>query len=272
MDIFFGDEFSLSDYKMRVRDGYQRPLFAPFSNKTKSVPGRPGAWDFGIDIEPRADSYPIVCLAKGNNERENLIREFTGRLFDQNAQPKKFKVRTSLDPELWIECRVSTQSTGTPYREGPVVFSLQLTAFDDPFKRATQTAFDPKEPVYYDQVVPGDFYRNPSSFDWIYSRHYYGCYNYGSLKTNIVFTITNGTAKNPSITHIESGRELTLPDFTNKTVVIDTGKKIITVNGVEILSGSNMKFFSLLPGANGFLFQGEGVKGKVASLWLHKFM
>lgn len=272
MNFTFNDEFSLSDYKMDVLEGYQRPLFASISNLTKTIPGRPGAWDFGIEIGPRVDTYPIVCLAKSHVERDYLINVFVGKLFDQFGQPRTFKVKTEFDPKLWIECRVSAQSTGKYYRGGVVVFDLQFTAFSDPFKRAEQTAFDPVTPIYYGEVAPGDYYKNPESFDWTYSRHYYGCYNYGALNTDIIFTITGGSATNPSITHLETGRELTLPSFTNKTVVVDTGRKIITVNGVEILSGSNMKFFSLVPGENGFLFQGEGVKGRVSSSWWHRFM
>ena len=272
MEVIFNNEFKLSDYKMAVLKDYERPLFTSFSNKTKNVPGRPGAWDFGIDIGSRVDVYPIVCMATNHQERDRLIRTFVGKLFDQKAQSKVFKVSTSIDPEMWIECRVSAQSSGKYYRGGHVIFELQFTAFNDPFKRATQTAFDPTGTINYGEVIPGDYYKNPSSFDWLYSRHYYGCHNYGSLETDIIFTITNATGKNVSIEHQESGRELTLPDFTNATVEIDTGKKTVKINGQNIVSGSNMRFFKLYPGDNGFVFKGDIVKGKVNSKWLHRFM
>lgn len=272
MEIIFNDEFKLSDFKMAVMSGFERTLFPPISNKTKTVPGRPGAWDFGVEIGPRIDTFPIICMASDPIEREQLIGEFVSKFFDQVGQPKILKIRTNYNPKVWIECRVSAQASGKFYRGGHADFDLQFTAFSDPFKRAEHTAFDPVTPIYYGEVAPGDYYKNPESFDWTYSRHYYGCYNYGALNTDIIFTITGGSATNPSITHLETGRELTLPSFTNKTVVVDTGRKIITINGEEILSGSNMKFFSLLPGTNGFLFQGETVKGRVSSQWLHRFM
>ncbi|MGX7195437.1 phage distal tail protein [Enterococcus olivae] len=272
MEVTFNDEFSLSDFKMAILKDYERPLFSSLSNKTKNVPGRPGAWDFGVDIGARTETFPIVCMAVNPYERELLVRDFVGRLFDRRAQPKTFQIRTNYDPELWVECRVSAQPNGKYYRGGHVDFELQFTAYNDPFKRATQTAFDPKEPVRYGEVTPGDYYTNPESFEWMYNIHYYGCHNYGSLETDIIFTIANGTAKNPRILHLESGRELTLPDFTSATVEIDTGKKTIKVNGQSVVSGSNMKFFSLYPGDNGFAFKGDTVKGKVSSRWLHKFM
>lgn len=272
MEVYFNDEFKLSDFKMMILKDYERPLFPSISNKTKNVPGRPGAWDFGIDVGSRVESFPVVCLAGAPLERELLMRDFVGRLFDRKGNPRTFKIRTSYDPDFWIECRVSANAKGKFSRGGHVDFELQFTAFNDPFKRATQTAFDPVEPVFYDQVVPGDFYKNPESFNWMYSRHYYGCYNYGSLETDIIFTITNASGKNVSIEHMESGKELTLPDFSNAKVEIDTGKKTIKVNGQNIVKGSNMKFFNLWPGQNGFVFKGEGVKGTINSKWLHKFM
>lgn len=272
MEFKFDNEFSLSDYKMDVLSGYERPLFTSISNITKTVPGRPGAWDFGIEIGSRVETYPIICKAKGAVERDKLIREFVGKLFDQKAKPRTFKIRTSFDPQLWIECRVSANPTGKYYPGGHVVFDLQFTAFNDPFKRGEQTAFDPIEPVYYGEVQTGDYYKNPATFDWVYSPHYYGCYNYGSLETDIIFTLTNATATSPSILHLESGKELTLPNFSNALVVIDTKKKTVKINNQDIIQGSNMKFFSLYPGNNGFAFKGNGVRGKVTSEWLHKFM
>lgn len=272
MEIYFGDEFSLSDFKMAILKGYAGPLFPTISNKTKNIPGRPGAWDFGIDVGPRARSYPIVCLAQDSFERERLLRSFAGRLFDQKAGPKTFKIRTSYEPELWVECRVSATPSAKYYRGGHADFDLQLTAYNDPFKYGEQTAFDPKEPVHYGKVKPGDYYKNPVSFDWKYSPHYYGCFNYSSLETDVILTINNGSAKNASVTHLESRRTLTLPDFSNKKIVIDTFKKTIFINDQPIVSGSNLDFFSLHPGKNSFEFRGEGVRGKVTSMWYHKFM
>ncbi|MGM0124860.1 hypothetical protein IGI37_002254 [Enterococcus sp. AZ194] len=272
MDFIFNNEFQLSDYKMDVLKGYQRPIFAPFSNVTKTIPGRPGAWDFGIEIGPRVDTYPIVCLAKGADERDKLINGFVGRLFDQKGQPKTFKVQTSFDSKMWIECRVSAQSTGKYYPGGNVVFDLQFSAFNDPFKRATQTAFDPIDNVKYGDVEKGDYYKNTDSFQWLYSRHYFGCHNYSSLETDIKFVLTNASGNDVSIEHLESKRELTLPNFSNARVEIDTGNKTIKINGRNILQGSNMKFFSLFPGDNGFVFKGSGVKGLVKCSWIHKFM
>ncbi len=272
MDITFNNEFSLSDYKMVVLNDYERPLFPTITNKTKDVPGRAGAWDFGIDIGTRTETYPIVCKATSGFERDKLIREFIGKLYDRKGQPKTYKIQTNFDPQLWIDCRVSAQATGKYYRGGHVVFELKFTSFDDPFKRGSQTAFDPTEPVYYGEVQTGDYYKNPETFNWMYSPHYFGCYNYGSLETDIIFTLTGASAKEASILHMESGRELTLPDFSNATVVIDTKKKIIKINGQSVVSGTNLKFFSLYPGSNGFAFKGNGVKGKVTSEWLHKFM
>lgn len=54
------------------------------------------------------------------------------------------------------------------------------------------------------------------------SKHYYGCYNYGTLEMDIIFTITDASAKNPDIFNLESNKELTPPDFSNATVLIDT--------------------------------------------------
>lgn len=272
MELTFDNQFSLSDYKMAVMNGYDRPLFAPITNKTKNIPGRPGAWDFGVDVGSRVESFPIVCLAQDPFERERLITAFVGQLFDRTGKPKTFKIRTNYDPEKWIECRVSAQQSVKYYRGGQADFELQLTAYNDPFKRAHASAYDPKGIIKYGEVAAGDYYKNPDSFTWMYSPHYYGCYNHSSLETSVVFTITNGSAKDASIKHQQSGKTLTLPDFANKTVVIDTNNKTIKINGQSILSGSNMKFFMLYPGSNGFEFRGEGVKGKVTSKWYHKFM
>jgi len=52
------------------------------------------------------------------------MRDFIGQLFDRQAKPKMFKVRTGFDPQLWVECRVSAQSVGKYYPGGQVVFEL----------------------------------------------------------------------------------------------------------------------------------------------------
>jgi putative phage tail component, N-terminal domain len=139
-----------------------------------------------------------------------------------------------------------------------------------PYKYGGADLYDPETPVNYGEVGDNDWYPNTTTMNWIYIRSYCGIYNYSHLPSPVSMTIS-GKFTNGKITHMESGKVLTLPNLNSGTIIIDGVNAVISVNGSETF-GSNYNFFDFVSGKNSLLFEADNPSAVVTFDWLHRLL
>lgn len=262
------DKYRFEDFGLICEVGHENPLTPNMENKTLAIPGRVGLWDFGTETREKPFNFPLGIIDWDRVKLQKKLNDFIDFLFDPFGQPRNFKISFDYEPDKYYIVRCT--DTMLPERLiNASKFNLPLTAYN-PWKFASANQYDPKEDTLYGQVKDGDYYDNPKSFNWIYSKHYSGVYNYSHYVTEFAIEIV-GTVKNPKVTNLESYQTLTLPSITNGTIEVKPTTFEIIKDGISTLVGSNYNFFNIQPGKVGFLFEGENPNATVRYKWLHKF-
>ena len=208
----------------------------------------------------------IVIPQDNKAQLQARIREFAGYMFNGYGKPKKIKLIFDYEPDKYYYVRFSGRIVPDRlYRMAE--FELPLIAHD-PYAYADMNAYDPEKDYYYGSVPDNAYYENTESFQWIYSKHYSGVYNYSTMFTDFIIEI-NGTVTNPSVTLTQTGAKLNLPSISNQTLTIDSSSFSVKVDGQSSIIGD---FFKMVSGDNGFLFEGENPNATVTYKWKHKFI
>lgn len=262
------DDIPISNWGLRVQKEHDHPAIGEMRTRTITIPGMAGQWDFGSELGAKPFSFPLGFIEYDMFEKQRRLNEFVAFLFDQYGRPRNIKLSFDYAPKKYYFVKVSNGFS--PKRVfGFAFFELSLIA-SDPYAYAEMNAYD--IPSNYDQAEDGMYYENTQSFQWIYSQHYSGVYNYSTLEAPLILEI-EGTMLNPSITHIESGKKLILPSiYSSRTIEIDSSKYTIKSNGYNILFETNEEFIALFPKNNGFLFEAESPNATVTYKWKHKFI
>lgn len=257
----------LSDFGIDLLSPAVHPAAPQTRDMTVYVPGRAGVYHFGSTLGERNFSFECGLIRELDTaELQRRLRELVAFLLDAYARPREIRLTFDYEPDKYYAVKFVGQITPERFFAFGSL-TLTFTAFD-PFAYADMNAYDSVAPDY-DNASEGDFYENTKSFSWTYSNHYSGVYNHAVYATDFILSI-NGTANNPSITHLETNKKLILPSITNQIIEIDSSTFSITVDGVSNLSGTD--FFSLVSGGNGFLFEGESPNATVTYKWKHKFL
>jgi len=256
------DEFGL----LFLKDHYH-PATPEMRNRTMTIPGMPGEWDFGSEWGNRPFNLPFAIIEYDRYELQRKLRAFVAFLMDAYGKPREIRLTFDYEPDKYYSVKIAGKvDVERAVHTGR--FNLPLIAHK-PFAYAEMNAYDPMDEPVYGEASTEDYYANTSSFLWQYSNHYSGVHNYSSLITDFDVVI-EGTVLNPSITHLEANKKLLLPSLNNQKLELDSARFIMKVDGVSQLAGTD--FFSLLPGDNGFLFEGESPNATVTYKWKHKFI
>lgn len=299
-----GTDFA--DYGVRVLTGSQHDALPETRDRTITIPGRHGAYDFGADLGVR--QFELKCgLIDALNpvDLQRKIRALASELTDAYGRPKTFELSFSDEPEKHYKARYTGRvAVDRIHRFG--FFSLPFTAFD-PMAYASLTAYDPTESQTYDngliyndynadaitmdsEVVTMDssltfdsgqagglYFPNTITFDWTYNRHYTSAHNYSSLNTPLNIVIA-GAVINPRITNQTNGQSMLINAQLNAgeqlVVNVDTYTVTRVVNGVEtnLLTEYSGDFVELVSGDNSLVLDGGVPNATVTLDWSHKFI
>lgn len=172
------DGKTLNELGLALLPEHQHPAAPSTRDYTVTIPGVPGAYDFGADLEARPFTLPILVKPQPNNYLSALkIREVMKTFFDSHGKPKTVKLIFDYEPDKYYKVRYSGSLDTTRYKTmANLVFPL--TAYD-PRAYALDTAYDKK--TLYDSGAKynsGIIYPNPREFDWRYTIHYSGVHNH----------------------------------------------------------------------------------------------
>ncbi|PGK02533.1 phage tail protein [Bacillus anthracis] len=238
----------ISELKLALLPGFQHPAAPPIRDYAVSIPGRPGAYYFGSEIEPMEFSLPL--LVKPQEDRYKLsatIRKMVDAFIDPYGKPKEVKLIYDYEPDKYYLARYSgSMSIDRYFSMGR--FELPLIAYDphaySVIKSTDKLTWGSKIPF----ATPIKISHKPSQYD-VFGPTNLNVNNMGSLVVRPVIEIF-GRAK--SLTLRINGALFTFGDLINGIVMIDAENYTVLKNGQNYLPEmkGNVEMIELNPGDN----------------------
>jgi len=107
----------------------QRPVLPNTVDRTLTIPGRHGAWDFGADLAPRQFDLECALLATDVASRERALSNLAAYLVDSNGRPRELDLVFDAMPDRKYRARF-TGALPVDRIAYAGSFKLSLIAFD----------------------------------------------------------------------------------------------------------------------------------------------
>jgi predicted phage tail component-like protein len=245
--------------------GHSNPATPEFTQKTVSIPGRPGVWDFGHEIGTRSFEIPLKYLVNDKYERQRILNDLVAFLFDEYGKPKTRKLYFDYEPDKYYNVKLATQID--PERLlFTNSFSLQFKA-DNPYKNFML----PSDEIVWGADIPfmSDILLDTGgSIGTITSSRTISILNQGNIAKPLSITI-QGSGTN--VRFIKGNKSFSLGTFSNKTIVIDGDAYSVYVNGVETFSALTGDFLTLNTGVNNIRISGTGLNFNLTESLIYQY-
>jgi predicted phage tail component-like protein len=255
MDIRFDDQYNLKDFGLICEKGHVNPMTPTIENKTLSIPGRYGLYDFGTEIRERELNIPLVIIEKNNMNIQYKLREFITFLFDVYGRPRNIKMTLDYEPDKYYTVRCNSQiNIKRAIQTGQ--FNVSFIACD-PFSYSI---------AYADEITWGS---TVITFQSHYLLGHQGSDGLTSVTSPTTLNIlVDGMAIKPvieitgsatSLTLSANGNSITFNSFANATWVIDCSNYTVTKDSINAFNSASLREFVLLPGNNQVQISGTGI-------------
>ncbi|MCC2361668.1 phage tail family protein [Bacillus cereus] len=264
------DEKSLNQLGLALLPGFQHPAAPPIRDYTVSIPGRPGAYYFGSDIDPLEFNLPLII--KPQEDRYKLvstIRKMVAAFIDPYGKPKEVKLIYDYEPDKYYLARYSGSIPIERYlRMGK--FELPMIAYD-PYAHSILEST--KRIKWGDRIpwmsqIPINLGRASYTIN---SPQNLSINNYGTVVIRPIIEIS-GTATSLSLT-IKNER-FSIGSFTDSTILIDAERYTSIKNGQNFLFQlqGNLEKLELMPGANAIQIGGSNLNVKITFKYRAKYI
>lgn len=163
------DDKSNVDLGFIVRGTSRRPGLPGTVDRTLTIPGRHGQYDFGAELNVRPFVLDCAFLTKDAFTLQQKVMELSRFLVDSYGKPRNLKLRFRERPGQHFNVRF-VGSFDIDRIIGTGVFSLPFTAFD-PF------AYADEEQIYEDVVTVSPYITNVETV--------------GNVRTSPIIVLTN---------------------------------------------------------------------------------
>ncbi|PEL63290.1 distal tail protein Dit [Bacillus wiedmannii] len=144
------DGKSLNQLGLALLPGFQHPAAPPVRDYTVSIPGRPGAYYFGSDIDPLEFNLPLIIKPQENRfELAAAIRKMVAVFVDHYGKPKEVKLIYDYEPDKYYLARYSGSI--------PIERYLRMGKFELPMVAYNPYAYsiiDAKDNVLWGDDIP----------------------------------------------------------------------------------------------------------------------
>ncbi|PFS27745.1 phage tail protein [Bacillus cereus] len=265
----------LNELNLALLPGYQHPAAPPIRDYTVSIPGLPGAYYFGSDVDPLEFNLPLII--KPQEDRFLLsaaIRKMVAAFIDPYGKPKEVKLIFDYEPDKYYKARFSGSIPIDRYfRMGK--FELPLIAYD-PY---------PYSVVTNDDVTWGS--QNITFENTSYTYNHTGGGKIQTITSPQAYRVfVSGLVQRPIITMSGSGsnvivsvnnKSFSLGTFGNTNWLIDGNNWTVLKNGENGLSDYNKNFpqgdwLELVQGENNIAVYGTGLNLTMQVKIRDKFM
>ncbi|PGB25404.1 phage tail protein [Bacillus toyonensis] len=242
------DGKSLNQLGLALLPGFQHPAAPPIRDYTVSIPGRPGAYYFGSDIDPMEFNLPLIIKPQENRyELAAAIRKMVAVFIDPYGRPKVVKLIYDYEPDKYYKVQYSgSLSIDRYFRMGK--FELPLTAYDPHAYSIIDSAGD----VLWGDNIPfmSDIPLEMGASRYIISSpQKLSIDNFGSKVVRPIIEISGSAT---SLTLTINGEIFSIGTFTNSSVLIDAERYTAIKNGQNYLFQlkGNLEQLELIPGTN----------------------
>lgn len=130
------------DLGFRVLEASEEPLLPSTRDRTLSIPGRHGLYDFGAELDARPFTYKCAFVSDGTDYAQpsaaglqQQLRRLARHLLDSYGRPKEMDLVREWEPDKTYRVRLSGLADLERVIYGSVgLFTLPLIAYD-PFAR-----------------------------------------------------------------------------------------------------------------------------------------
>lgn len=256
-DVFLGD-MEIQDLNLYLLEGHGHPLMTGTRDKIIAIPGMPGAYDYGADLESIAFSLPLVAIRKNRMDIQRMVRVVKSLLIDGQGYPKTIKLIFGYEPDKYYNVRYTGQIDIERILGQTGSFMIPLTCFDG---HAWSTA-KASEVVWGSETITfeNDVYQFGHSGD--------GTKTFDSPGATIV-TVSGGnvhptlniTGSGTDVTVKCNGKDFTLGSFTDANWIVDLKEYAVIKNGVNAIHLIQGKWIGmeLTQGENEIEISGSGL-------------
>lgn len=264
--IIMDDAYKLKDFGLIPLQDHVHPMTPEIQEKTMSIPGMAGVWDFGSELRRKMFDIPVGIVEYDRLIMQQKLNAFVVFLFDSYGKPREVKLSFEYEPDKFYKVKVNSMIT--PER------MIQASRFNLPF-----VAYDPFKysNVHADEITWGS---ETITFEYHYllGREGFGesveitgpqtlSIPVDGLAIQPIFDI-DGTANNLTIS--ANGYSFTLPNFTNTKWNIDFEKYIVLKDGQETMI--DIREFYLMPGNNDVKITGNNINIDMRIKFRDKYM
>lgn len=264
------DGKSLNQLGLALLPGFQHPAAPPIRDYTVSIPGRPGAYYFGSDIDPLEFNLPLIIKPQEDRYRLSAaIRKMVSVFIDSYGKPKRIKLIYDYEPDKYYLAQYSGSLPIDRYfRMGK--FELPLIAYDPHAYSVLQST----EEIRWQDMIPwmSDIPINFKKTSYtVTNQQVLTAENYGQRVVRPVIEI-NGSANN--LTFTINGERFYLGSFTNSTFLIDAERYAVIKDGQNFLfqMQGNLEKLELIPGANAIPIGGSNLNINIAFKYRAKYI
>lgn len=259
----------LKQLGLALLPGFQHPAAPPVRDYTVSIPGRPGAYYFGSDIDPMEFNLPLIIKPQEDRYRLSAaIRKMVSAFIDPYGKPKEVKLIYDYEPDKYYLARYSgSMPIDRYFMMGK--FELPLVAYDPYAYSVLQST----EEIFWQDMIPwmSDIPLNYKGTSYIVkSPQDLNVENYGPLVVRPVVEIS-GSADN--FTFTLKGERFSLGSFTNASFLIDAERYTVIKNRKNFLFEfqGNIENLELMPGANAIQIGGSNLNLNIAFKYRAKY-
>ncbi|PFE67402.1 phage tail protein [Bacillus cereus] len=251
----------ISELKLALLPEFQHPAAPPVRDYTVSIPGRPGAYYFGSEIEPLEFNLPLLVKPQENRyELAAAIRKMVDAFIDHYGKPKEVKLIYDYEPDKYYLARYSGSMPIERYISMGK-FELPMIAYDPHAYSVAET-----DDITWDSDIP---FESDIAFDigdytfTINNPQKINIDNFGSVVVRPVIELS-GSATGLTLTI--NGESFSFGSFTNSSFLIDANHYVAMKNGQNFLSDlkGNIERLELFPGANAVNITGSNLNVNVS--------
>lgn len=257
---------NIEEYGVRVLKGTKHDALPETRDRSITVPGRHGAFDFGADLGVR--QFEIKCAlinALDPTDLQLKLRKLATVLTDAYGRPKTFRLMFSEETDKYYDARY-TGRVGVDRVHKLGLFSLAFTAFDPLAKSVVpsdEIIMDSDTPVLSDILMDTGLSERsitlPTTFSII---------NNGTVALRFGYKIV-GSGTN--VTLSANGKTFSLGTFANKTIDVDGEGYLVKIDGIENLTSTSGDFIELLPGVNNVNVAGSTLNFTISESLVYKY-
>lgn len=259
----------LKQLGLALLPGFQHPAAPPVRDYTVSIPGRPGAYYFGSDIDPLEFNLPLIIKPQEDRYRLSAaIRKMVSVFIDPYGKPKEVKLIYDYEPDKYYLARYSGSMPINRYFSMGK-FELPLIAYDPHAYSILQST----DEIRWQDMVPwmSDI---PISYKGTsYTVKSPQTLNADNIGSKVVRPIVEISGSADNLTFTLKGERFSFGSFTNSSFLIDAERYTAIKNGQNFLfqMQGNIEKLELIPGANTIQIDGSNLNISIALKYRAKY-